>query len=92
MNLIPYLVIWIVLGIIVIGLLVSRIRLAKREDASLDVLEDTSRAKEHMEMTAKLARIDWWGQVLTVVVVLYGIVLAGIHIYQAWQQSSKFQP
>jgi ABC-type Fe3+ transport system permease subunit len=89
MNLIPYLVVWIVLGIIVIVLLVSRIRIAKREDASLDVLEGERQAEQQNEMTKKLERIDWWGQVLTVVLVLYGIILAGIHIYQAWQQSSK---
>jgi ABC-type Fe3+ transport system permease subunit len=92
MNLIPFLVGWIVLGLIVIVLLVSRIRLAKRADASLDVLESEREAKQQMEMTKKLERIDWWGQVLTVVVVLYGIILAGIHIYQVWQQTSKIQP
>ena len=67
-------------------------RLAKREDASLDILESEGAAEQQKEMTKKLERIDWWGQVLTVVVVLYGIILAGIHIYQAWQQSSKIQP
>jgi len=92
MNLIPFLVGWIVLGLIVIVLLVSRIRLAKQADASLDVLESEREAKQQMEMTKKLERIDWWGQVLTVVVVLYGIILAGIHIYQVWQQTSKIQP
>ena len=92
MNLIPFLVLWIVLAIIVLVLAISRMRLAHREDASLDVLESEREAKQQMEMTKKLERIDWWGQVLTVVVVLYGIILAGIHIYQTWQQSSKIQP
>lgn len=92
MNLIPYLVVWIVLGIVVIVLLVSRIRIAKREDASLDVLEGEREAEQQKQMTKKLARIDWWGQALTVALVLYGIILAGIHIYRAWEQSSKIQP
>jgi beta-lactamase regulating signal transducer with metallopeptidase domain len=92
MNLIPFLVLWIVLAIIVLVLAISRMRLAHREDASLDVLEGDRVVEQQKEIATKLKRIDWWGQVLTVVVVLYGIILAGIHIYQTWQQSSKIQP
>lgn len=92
MNLIPYLVIWIVLGIMVLVLAISRMRLAKREDKSLHILESEPEAEQHTDMTKKIESIDWWGQGLTVVLVLYGIILAGIYIYQAWQQSSKIQP
>ena len=92
MNYIPYIVVWVVLGIIVIVLAISRMRLAKREDKTLDILEGESEAGQQIEMTKKIAKIDWWGQVLTIVLVLYGIILAGIYIYQAWQQSSKIQP
>lgn len=92
MNFIPYIVVWVVLGIIVIVLAVSRMRLAKREDATLDVLESERVAEQQKDMTKKIAKIDRWGQVLTVVLVVYGIVLAGIYIYHAWQQSSKIQP
>ena len=92
MNLIPYIVVWVVLGIIVLVLAVSRMRLAKREDASLHVMVTEGEAEQQKDMTKKLGRIDLWGQVLTVVLVLYGITLAGIYIYQAWQQSSKIQP
>jgi len=92
MNFIPYIVIWVVLGIIVVVLAVSRMRLAKREDATLDVLESEGVAAQQKEMTRTLARVDRWGQVLTIILVLYGITLAGIYIYQAWQQSSRIQP
>ena len=92
MNYIPYIVVWVVLGIIVIVLAVSRMRLAKREDKTLDILEGEREAGQQKEMTKKIAKIDRWGQVLTIVLVLYGIILAGIYIYQAWQQSSKIQP
>ena len=92
MNFIPYIVVWVVLGIIVIVLAISRMRLAKREDKTLDILESERQAGQQKEMTKKIAKIDRWGQVLTIVLALYGIILAGIYIYQAWQQSSKIQP
>jgi short subunit fatty acids transporter len=92
MNFIPYIVVWVILGIIVIVLAVSRMRLAKREDATLDVLESKGVAERQKEMTKKIAKIDRWGQVLTIILVLYGITLAGIYVYQAWQQSSRIQP
>jgi hypothetical protein len=92
MNLIPYLVIWIVLGIMVLVLAISRMRLARREDKSLHILESEPEAEQHNDMAKKIESIDWWGQGLTVVLVLYGILLAGIYIFQAWQQSSKIQP
>ena len=92
MNFIPYIVVWVVLGIIVVVLAVSRMRLAKREDATLDVLESEGVAAQQKEMTRKLSKVDRWGQVLTIILVLYGITLAGIYIYQAWQQSSRIQP
>jgi hypothetical protein len=92
MNLIPYIVVWVVLGIIVIVLAVSRMRLARQEDKTLDVLENERVAEEQKQMTVKIQRIDRWGQALTVLVVLYGIVLAGTYIYHMWQLSSRIQP
>ena len=92
MNLIAYIAVWVVLGIIVLVLAISRMRIAKREDASLHVLESEREADQQKGMTKRIAKIDWWGQLLTVVLVLYGITLAGVYIYQAWQQSSKIQP
>ena len=92
MNYVPYIVVWVVLGVVVIMLAISRMRLAKREDATLDVLETEGVAEQQKTMTKKLARIDRWGQILTIILVLYGIALAGIYIYQAWQQSSRIQP
>jgi len=92
MNLVPYIVVWVVVGLVVIVLAIYRMRLAKREDASLHVLASEGEAAQQKAMSLKLAKIDWWGQVLTVVVVLYGIILAGIYVYHIWQESSKIQP
>ena len=92
MNLIPYIVVWVVLGIIVIVLAVSRMRLAQKEDKTLDVLENERVAEKQKQMTVKIQKIDRWGQALTVLVVLYGIVLAGTYIYHMWQLSGRIQP
>jgi len=58
MNYVPYIVVWVVLGIIVIVLAISRMRLAKREDKTLDILESEHEAGQQIEMTKKIARID----------------------------------
>jgi ABC-type Fe3+ transport system permease subunit len=89
MNIVPYIAVWIVLGIIVIVLAVSRWRVARREDATVHVLENDREVEKQKVLTAKIAKIDWWGQFLTVVLVLYGIILGAVYTYHAWQQSSK---
>jgi len=89
MNIIPYIVVWVVLGIIVIVLAVTHLRLAHREDATVHVLENEREVERQKELTTKIAKIDWWGKVLTILLVLYGIILGGIYTYHAWVQSSK---
>jgi ABC-type Fe3+ transport system permease subunit len=89
MNLIPYIAVWVVLALIVIVLAVQRIREGKREDATLHVLESQREVEQQSQMTKKIARIERWGQALTIVVVLYGLVLAGVYVYHVWQASAK---
>lgn len=89
MNIVPYIAVWVVLGFIVIALAVSRMRVARREDATVHVLESEREVERQKELTKKIAKFDWWVHVLTVVVVLYGIILGSIYTYHAWLQSSK---
>lgn len=91
MNIIPYIAVWIVLGFIVIALAVSRMRVARREDATVHVLESEREVEKQQMLTRKIAKFDWWVHLLTVVLVVYGIVLGSIYTYHAWVQSSKVQ-
>lgn len=44
----------------------------------------TSATSQQVTVSQKLDQIDKWGKTLTVVVVVYGIVLGGIYVYQSW--------
>ncbi len=92
MNLIPFVYIWIVLATVVLALALYRLAVASHEDESLHVLEsEAPLVAEQTKVYKKIETIDWWGQALTVIAVLYGLVLAGIYLYHVWQQSSKIQ-
>jgi cell division protein FtsL len=92
MNLTPYFVSWIVLGVVVGVLAIAHFRVAGREDASIHMLESTGEAEQQQVMNQEISKIDHWGKILTLVLVVYGIILAGIYIYQSWVQTSKIQP
>lgn len=90
MNLIPLLVIWAVLAVVLVILLIYRSRLAQKEDDSLHVLDsDTSKVSEQMALARKLNVIERWGKILTVIAVLYGLVLLGLVLWDAWERSSR---
>jgi ADP-ribosylglycohydrolase len=89
MNLLPYIAAWVILALIVIALAIQRIREGKREDATLHMLESEREVEQQEQMAKKITRIERWGQALTVVVVLYGLVLAGVYVYHVWQASAK---
>jgi hypothetical protein len=89
MNLLPYIAVSVVLARIVIVLAVQRIREGKREDAILHVLENEREVEQQEQMAKKITRIERWGQGLTIVVVLYGLALAGVYVYDIWQASAR---
>ena len=82
---IPFVVLWCVLAVTVIGLIVYRRIVAVGEDDMIHI-GDTAGAVTSQQVTVaqKLDQIDKWGKMLTVVAVAYGVVLAGIYVYQSW--------
>ena len=88
-NLLPFLILWILLALTVVVLFLRHRSIARLEDAHLDVLETAAAADQQVMLEHKLAVVDKWGKILTVVAVVYGLVLAFLYFVQTWQQLSK---
>ncbi|HVA01017.1 MAG TPA: hypothetical protein VMV34_05090 [Terriglobia bacterium] len=90
MNLVPYLVTWIPLAVVVLVLAIYRNMMASHEDETIHVLEgDAPAVTAQVKLSRKLQVIERWGKILTVVVVVYGLVIAGMYLYFIWQQGAK---
>jgi len=82
---VPFVALWAMLAVAVIGLIVYRRFVSASEDDMIHI-SDASGAVTSQQVTVaqKLDQIDKWGKMLTVVAVAYGVVLAGIYVYQSW--------
>jgi len=90
MNLAPYLVTWIPLAVVVLVLAIYRNVMASHEDETIHVLEgDAPAVAAQLKLSHKLEVIERWGKTLTVVVVVYGLVIAGMYLYFIWQQGAQ---
>lgn len=96
MNMIPYIVSWIVLALVVAVLAVYRLRVGAHEDITLHLEEGGGPASAvRVETSRRIRLIEVWGKALTIVGVLYGIILAGLylyHLYVAGAQLPKVGP
>ena len=82
--------IWVVLALIVLGLAIYRKILANAEDDTMHLADaEVSKLSEQTVLADKLEVIDKWGKILTIVVVVYGLILAGLLLYQGWVEASK---
>lgn len=89
MNFLPHLVILGILGAIVGGLAFYRRLVAEKEDDTVHLTGSTDSIKEQEAIAAKLSVIDKWGKLSTVVLVIYGLIVAGLYVYEMWEASSK---
>jgi hypothetical protein len=88
-NFLPYLVIWIALAIAVVFLYLRHRSIASQEDAHLDVLGSATASQQQVVLEHRLEAVDKWGKILTVITVVYGLLLAGLYLYQTWVQMSR---
>jgi len=78
-------VLWALLALAVIGLIIYRRIVSAGEDDMIHVSDAAGAvASQQVSVAQKLDQIDKWGKTLTVVVVVYGVVLAGVYVYQSW--------
>jgi hypothetical protein len=85
------LALWALLAASVIVLIVWRKVVARNEDDQLPVLQAAA-VTQQVEVAHKLEVIDKWGKIVTAVTVAYGVLIAGLFIYQTWVQTSTTVP
>lgn len=82
--------IWAVLALIVLALAIYRKLLSNKEDDTMHLADsETSMVSDQVVLGQKLEVVDKWGKLLTIVVVVYGLILAGLLLYQGWVETSK---
>ena len=92
MNLTVYIWTWAILAVVVLCLAMYRFALAGHEDESVHISPvESHKIVEQKQVFGKLNRVEFWGKLLTVVVILYGLVIAGVYLYHSWLQSSQVQ-
>jgi hypothetical protein len=89
MGLTVYVLFWGVLALVVLGLAIYRNLLGIHEGALHISGGQASLGSDQLQNFKKEETTERWGEWLTVVVVLYGLVLAAIYIYQVAEHGSR---
>jgi len=93
MNLIPYIAVWAVFALVVLGLaLYRRILTFHGDDEFVHLTEGEQQLiPQQVALSNKLAFIDRWGKTLTVITVVMGIAIVAFVLFQAWQASLQIK-
>jgi len=89
MSLMPYFIIWSVLAVVVIVLALMRRNVSEHEDDSIHLAGGEAAANEQAMIAKKLTAIDKWGNLLTIILVATGLVLAVLYGLQVWDETSR---
>jgi hypothetical protein len=86
----PFFVVWAVLALVVLGLAIYRKSVASHEDDFLHVRDTDARlVTEQGVVAGKLERIDKWGKMLTVIMLVSGLALGGYFMYLTWISNNQ---
>jgi hypothetical protein len=87
MNLTPYIVLWSLLGLLVLGLALYRKLIALHEEDDLvHISEGEQRLIAHqVAVNTKIQKVDRLGEALTIATVVGGLMLAAVYLWGAWQ-------
>lgn len=84
MNMTTVLGIWLALGFTTIALAIYRRILAKSEDHFIHLTHGGGGMVASQEALAtKLAAIDKWGKILTIVTFVMGLAIGSVYVYEA---------
>jgi hypothetical protein len=90
MNMMPFVYGWVVLVVVVLSLAIGRYRVARHDDQMLHLTDkEGALLTQQAVVERKLRRIDFWGQWLTVIAVLYGLALLEIYLHGVWAAGAK---
>lgn len=81
-------VIWVVMATVVGALALYR-KFISREEVDVIHLRDSEATvvSEQSTLARRLDMIDRWGKVLTIVLIIYGVLIASIWLFYAWKES-----
>ena len=80
--------IWAVMAAVLGALALYRKFVAREEVDVIHLRDAESRIISQQETFAqKLSGIDRWGKILTIVLVVYGLIIASVYLFFAWKQS-----
>jgi hypothetical protein len=93
MNLTPYIILWSILGVLVLGLaLYRKIVSLHEEDDMVHLSQGEERLIPHqVAVNQKIGKIDRLGEVLTVVTVIGGLAIAAAYLYGAFQANQTLR-
>ncbi len=80
MNLIPFAIVWVVMVLAILSLVVYRKKLAGTVDEGLHVTQHGD-TKRQADVVGQLEKLDRLGKILTVLVVVYTLAVAGAFLY-----------
>ncbi|MGA2725548.1 MAG: hypothetical protein ABSG79_24450 [Bryobacteraceae bacterium] len=85
LDLHPFLVLWLVLIVAVVLMAFWRRYVALQEDPALHLgTEHAVTAAQQVAIAKKLAQIDKWIKLLTLIVVVFGVLLGAAFLYKSW--------
>ena len=81
---------WMILAAIVGSLVVYRKFVSHAESDALHLSDAESEIVSDQKVLAhKLTAVDKWGKILTVLLIAYGIFVAGEYLFFAWSASTR---
>ena len=89
MTLTPFVILWSLLGLTVLGLAGYRkITMLREEDELIHLGPgEEGQIPRQMALANKLDSLDSWGKTLTTLTVCSGLLLGAIYLYGVWQDS-----
>jgi hypothetical protein len=82
-----FVIAWMVLGLVTLGLALYRKILSMREDPYVHISSGEQRMiPQQVANFKRIGAVDRWGVTLTILTALLGLALAGAYLYQALKQ------
>jgi hypothetical protein len=93
MNLIPYFLLWAILAVAVLGLALYRKLITFHGDGALIHLAagEETQIPQQVALSNKLEFVDRWGKILTIATAAFGLLLAAVFLFEAWQASLQIK-
>ena len=90
MTLNAFVILWLAAACAVLGLAIYRKLVSRQEDDNLHIGEhDALQVARQAAISSRLDFVDKWGIALTIAVVVFGMLLAGVYLYQQWTVSNQ---